>query len=216
MLRNLSNLFSMGYLGLIITFVTYALILFVALPFHEFAHAYIAYKMGDNTAKWNGRLSMNPLKHLDVVGSLMIVFLGFGYAKPVPVNPRNFRNYKLGMFLTSLAGPLSNILLATVSIILRGLLDTILPEYIVFFFDLFAQINVSLAIFNLLPIPPLDGYRIFSNILPRRWTYFVDQYQFYISIGLMVLIFANSSIITVPLGFLSEFVLNVLYNVFSW
>ena len=138
---------------------------------HEFAHGIIAYNLGDDTAYRQGRLTLNPLKHLDPVGSLMLLFIGFGYAKPVPVNPYNLSNPRKDMIKVAIAGPLSNLLLA--------LIGTFLKFSIYYFFTfaanettgtfiyIFIQINIFLAIFNLLPIHPLDGGQIFGNIISK-------------------------------------------------
>ncbi len=204
------------FLTLIFSFLSYAMIILVALPVHELAHGLMADKLGDNTARWNGRLTMNPFAHMDPIGTVMIFLLGFGYAKPVPVNPRNFRNYKTGMLLTALAGPLSNLLMAFVSLATLRLVYAIVPVGILYsilniFLVTFAQINVGLAIFNLLPIPPLDGFRIVANVLPARWTYFVDRYQMMITFGVMLLIFSGA--LDLPLQFLIDHVFVFLRNI---
>ena len=141
-----------------------------ALSFHEFAHAWMASKCGDNTAARMGRLTLNPMAHLDVMGSLMILFVGFGWAKPVPVDSRNLRDPRKDMMKVAAAGPLSNLLLAMLAgmawRLLGGtnfLLDTNFPVLIFYF----TQINVSLAVFNLIPVSPLDGSQIFSGYLMK-------------------------------------------------
>ena len=141
-----------------------------ALSFHEFAHAWMASKCGDNTAARMGRLTLNPMAHLDVMGSLMILFVGFGWAKPVPVNSRNLRDPRKDMMKVAAAGPLSNLLLAMLAgmawRLLGGinfLLDTNFPVLIFYF----TQINVALAVFNLIPVSPLDGSQIFSGYLMK-------------------------------------------------
>ena len=141
-----------------------------ALSFHEFAHAWMASKCGDNTAARMGRLTLNPMAHLDVMGSLMILFVGFGWAKPVPVDSRNLRDPRKDMMKVAAAGPLSNLLLAMLAgmawRLLGGinfLLDTNFPVLIFYF----TQINISLAVFNLIPVSPLDGSQIFSGYLMK-------------------------------------------------
>ena len=141
-----------------------------ALSFHEFAHAWMASKCGDNTAARMGRLTLNPMAHLDVMGSLMILFVGFGWAKPVPVDSRNLRDPRKDMMKVAAAGPLSNLLLAMLAgmawRLLGGtnfLLNTNLPVLIFYF----TQINVALAVFNLIPVSPLDGSQIFSGYLMK-------------------------------------------------
>ena len=141
-----------------------------ALSFHEFAHAWMASKCGDNTAARMGRLTLNPMAHLDVMGSLMILFVGFGWAKPVPVDSRNLRDPRKDMMKVAAAGPLSNLLLAMLVgmawRLLGGtnlLLDTNFPVLIFYF----TQINIALAVFNLIPVSPLDGSQIFSGYLMK-------------------------------------------------
>lgn len=141
-----------------------------ALSFHEFAHAWMASKCGDNTAARMGRLTLNPMAHLDVMGSLMILFVGFGWAKPVPVDSRNLRDPRKDMMKVAAAGPLSNLLLAMLAgmawRLLGGinfLLDTNIPVLIFYF----TQINIALAVFNLIPVSPLDGSQIFSGYLMK-------------------------------------------------
>ena len=146
-------------------------ILIFSLCFHEFSHGYIAYKLGDHTAARNGRLTLNPLAHLDPIGSLMILFVGFGWAKPVPVNPVNFSNPRLDMMKVAFAGPASNLLLAfTGGLMMRlvnivGLLQSEMFIQTLYFFIL---INISLAVFNMIPVAPLDGSQIFGNMISKN------------------------------------------------
>jgi Zn-dependent protease len=159
--------------------VFYLLALVISLSIHEFAHAWSAYELGDATARNQGRLTLNPVAHLDPLGALMILFMalsgwGIGWGKPVPVNPRNMRTEpRLGMGLTSAAGPFSNLALAAVAAIpLR--LGWSLPSVAVTFLLVMVIVNVSLAIFNLIPLPPLDGYGVLQGMLATfrtRWAY---------------------------------------------
>ncbi len=156
-------------------------VLVFALVFHEFAHAWVAHKLGDDTAAQQGRLTLNPLAHLDPMGSIMILFVGFGWAKPVPVNPHNFQNPRKDMMLVASAGPASNLLLAFIGgTIFRvaiagglqhGTLGTML--YI------FIQINIMLAMFNMIPLPPLDGSQIFNGFMIRKNPELVYKLQMY-------------------------------------
>ena len=169
----------------------------LALTFHEYAHAYVANMYGDDTAKQNGRLTLNPLKHLDPLGTIMIFLVHFGWAKPVPVNPNRLRNPKKDMLWISAAGPLANMALALISgIFLRLLL--IMAEtpdrhsimgLLIFMVFMSLQINLALCIFNVLPIAPLDGSKILFGLLPDRYRkiiYFLERYGPFILIGLIV------------------------------
>jgi Zn-dependent protease len=147
-----------------------AVILLVALPIHEFAHAFVAYRLGDDTAARMGRLTLNPLRHLDPLGSLMIFFVGFGWAKPVPVNPWNLRHgSRAGYALVAAAGPASNLLLAALVAVLwrLGLLDGATPN-VLQFASIFMYINVSLCLFNLIPLAPLDGSGVLGGLVGER------------------------------------------------
>ena len=141
-----------------------------ALSFHEFAHAWMAAKCGDNTAARMGRLTLNPMAHLDVMGSMMILFVGFGWAKPVPVDGRNLENPRVDMMKVAAAGPLSNLLLAMLAGMVFRLLNGtgLLSESIYLLILYFTQINIALAVFNLIPVAPLDGSQIFSAYLMRK------------------------------------------------
>ncbi|MDR0314593.1 MAG: site-2 protease family protein [Oscillospiraceae bacterium] len=195
-------------------------VVFCTLPIHEFAHAYTANKMGDDTAKRQGRLTLNPIAHLDPFGSLMILLVGFGWAKPVPINDRNFKNRRRGIVLTSLAGPASNIVMAFIMIVLMNIIifftnmNSSMFAYALFLFFSFASnINIMLALFNLLPIPPLDGYRALSTVLPADIEYKVSRYENYIMIG--VLVFAFSGFLSKPLVSVSGFIFTLLDSLAS-
>ena len=159
--------------------VMFILALVISLTIHEFSHAWSAYELGDPTARNQGRLTLNPIAHLDPIGALMIVFMsisgvGIGWAKPVPVNPFNLRtNPRVGMGLTSAAGPFSNLVLAALfAIPLR--LGLNLPSLVQSFFLVMIMVNVSLALFNLIPLPPLDGFSVVQGIIGTfrtRWAY---------------------------------------------
>jgi Zn-dependent protease len=169
----------------------------LALSFHEYAHAYIANKFGDDTAKQSGRLTLNPLAHLDPIGTIMIFLVHFGWAKPVPVNPHRLRNPKKDMLWISAAGPLANMILALISGILLRFIFAIggapnqhsiigLFTYAVL---MSLQINLALAIFNLLPIAPLDGSKILFGLLPVKHEgkiYFLERYGPFILLGLII------------------------------
>ena len=180
-------------------------VLLFALVFHEFSHGWVANKLGDPTAKNQGRLTLNPLAHLDPFGSLMILFVGFGWAKPVPVDSRYLANPRKDMMKIAFAGPASNLLLALIGgliIRLTGYVDTFTSMLI-----LFTQINISLAVFNMIPIPPLDGSQIFSGIMIQRNPQLVMQLQLYgpqILMGLIL--FGMFSGVSIIWAFMSPFV----------
>ncbi|MBW8350030.1 site-2 protease family protein [Bacillus sp. IITD106] len=170
-----------------------AAVLLIAFTVHEFAHAYTAYKLGDSTAKNQGRLTLNPIHHLDPIGTLLIFIAGFGWARPVPVNRYHFKNPRLGGILVSLMGPVSNFLLAFIGmgvlylLIVTGVAAS-LPALVMKFFDLFVYFNVLLFVFNLLPLPPLDGYRIVEDLLPPSVRAKMTQYEQFGSLIFIVLV----------------------------
>ena len=174
----------------------------MAVTFHEVAHGYVAYLCGDMTAKYAGRLTLNPLKHLDLIGS--IVFLAtrmIGWAKPVPINPSNFRNPLRDTMLVSIAGPLTNFALAIISAILSKILSIISIHSSFIFYKILmpiaiilklsVQINVAFGFFNLIPIPPLDGSKILMGILPANWRYKYLQLEPFGFILILILVFTN-------------------------
>jgi len=206
------------FIYLIISLGAMAFVVFCTLPLHEFAHAFIAVKLGDDTPRLSGRLTINPMAHISPMGALMIFLFGFGYAKPVPVRMRHFKNPKRDMAIVALAGPLCNILQAFVYMILFCAITNINTTnmgivYIAFFFYYAAQVNVSLGVFNLLPIPPLDGSRLATALLPAKYYFKIMQYERYIMIGLFVLLFTG--ILSTPLSFLSNIIFNLIYKVTS-
>ncbi|MCD6098581.1 site-2 protease family protein [bacterium] len=171
----------------------------LAITFHEFSHGYAAYLLGDPTAAYAGRLSLNPLRHLDPLGTIMLLFAHIGWAKPVPIDPRNFKNPKRGILLTSVAGPASNMLLAFLFGLLYRLWVNLFPPGI--YIDgstlhilaamllVTVRINLILAVFNLIPIPPLDGSKILFGLLPReydRMFYQLEMMGPFLLIGLII------------------------------
>ena len=205
----LLDLFRYGFSSeVIIGLFAAVFVVFCTLPVHEYAHALVATKLGDDTPRLKGRLTLAPLAHIDIMGALMILLVGVGYAKPVPVNPRKFKNPKAGMALTALAGPASNILMALFFMVLANICELIyssnpvlIVEVSYIFFTSAATVNVSLAVFNLLPIPPLDGSRIINLIIPSKYYFKIMQYERYIILGVFALIFLG--VLDLPLSFLT-------------
>lgn len=200
-----------------ILFLARLFVVFCTLPVHEYAHAFVADKLGDKTARLSGRLTLNPLAHIDILGAIMILFVGFGYAKPVPVNPRNFKNSKKGMALTALAGPFSNILMAVVFMFLSNVLSlfgsSLFVQAFYVFFSFAASINIGLAVFNLIPIPPLDGSRVLELLIPDKYYYKFAQYERYIVIVIFGLIIFG--VLDAPLAFLQNHLYSALNYIVS-
>ncbi len=172
----------------------------VALTIHEFSHAYAAHKLGDNTAMYMGRLSLNPLKHLDPIGALFMVFFRFGWAKPVPINARNFKNPRVGFAISALAGPLSNVLTAFFMMpvfllffrLYVGAIGSIAEVFLYntcYFLSSFVILNVGLGVFNLIPVPPFDGSRILNVILPPKLYFGIMKYERQIYWGVIAWLF---------------------------
>ena len=171
-------------------------VVILALTLHEFCHAQMAFRLGDPTAQRMGRLTLNPLKHLDPIGGIMFVLAGFGWAKPVPINPLYFRmrDKRKGIILVSLAGPVSNLLFALVAAFLMAIYVKFTGDVnsgLYKFLWYLCLINVVLAVLNLLPIPPLDGSKVMVSFLPWRWAEQYYQYERYGILILIVLIFTG-------------------------
>lgn len=204
-------------------------IILIALSFHEAAHAFVAYKMGDRTAYNLGRVTLNPIKHLDIMGAIWMLIFGFGWAKPVPINARNFKNPKRGMAFTAIAGPMANLLL--------GVFGTVLYSVVIFFFSakfasisqnqfvfnvfvmlmnffyLFGMMNFILMFFNLIPIPPFDGSRFFSLFLPTRWYFAIMKYERYTMIAVIAISFLCVRLFNIsPVSFVAEKLFDLISN----
>ena len=194
------------------------IVLFTAMPVHECAHGYVADKLGDNTARLQGRLTLNPFAHLDPMGSICLLLFGFGWAKPVPVNSRYFAKPKRDMALTAIAGPVSNILLAFIVMVALKICYGISPLFrhtavlstLVSVLSLMIILNLYLAVFNLLPIPPLDGSKFFGAALPGKAYYFMLRYERYVYIVLVILLFTG--VLSLPLQWLAQ----RLFGLLDW
>ncbi len=168
----------------------------IALSAHEFAHAFVAYIMGDTSQLSKGRLSLNPLKHLDIWGTVCLAIFGFGWAKPVQIDSRNFKDEKTGMIYSALAGPLMNFVIAFITLFIYCLfykfelvlIDSYLIYYICSFLEVLALINIGLGLFNIIPVPPLDGSKIIGGLLSDNLYQKMLRYERYISIVLIILL----------------------------
>ncbi len=215
-----------------IYYILSALAALIALTVHEYSHAYAAYKMGDDTAKNFGRLTLNPIKHIDPIGAICMIFLHVGWAKPVPINMRNFKNPRKGFAITAVAGPLSNLIMAFVSALLYLLTFALLRDVVfesanfafnlanntLLFLWIFHSINIGLAIFNLLPIPPLDGSRLLGLVLPEKIYYTVLRHEQKIYYGVLAWLLVGDYVAyalrSIPLIAASP-VLNFIVGIFS-
>ena len=209
-LQSIWNGLDWSYLLNIVLSVVPALL---CITFHEVSHGWVAYRLGDPTAKDAGRLTLNPLKHIDMMGLLMMVVFKFGWAKPVPVNMMRFRSPKRGMALTALAGPVSNVLLALVFLFLYGLLYRALysVQFLLDMIWLTAYISLALAIFNIIPVSPLDGSKVLFAFLPDRAYMTLMRYEKYGMLVLFVLVWLG-----VGNNILSEGIYRVYELLVNW
>jgi len=180
----------------------------IASTVHEYAHAYAAFKLGDATAKAQGRMTLNPLKHIDPVGAISMILFRFGWSKPVPINEYNFENRERDTAITSLAGPVSNLVLASLSALVNLLIANNTLPLIVFLLYTFTTINLALAIFNLIPIPPLDGHKIVRALLPKSLRYYWERLERYSIVLILLLI--------LPFSPLSRYVFSFINNTLMW
>ena len=195
------------------------IVIFLTLPVHEFAHGFVANKLGDPTPRYQGRLTLNPIAHIDPIGALGILLFGIGWAKPVNVNARYFKNPKWGMAITALAGPVSNIIMAFISLVLMNTIVVLniktgfgggIYLLVVTFFYYVANINVYLAVFNFIPIPPFDGSRVLFAFLPTKYYFSIMRYERFIFIGLLVILYLG--VFDYPLTAASGFIISGLNN----
>ena len=200
-------------------------VVLTALIVHEIAHGYMAYRLGDPTARNFGRLSMNPLKHLDPIGTLCMIFFRFGWAKPVPINTRYFKKPRRDMALTALAGPVANFILGFIGVAVFFVTAMLFPikasdvGYVLSlknvwftFIQTWIYLNVYLGVFNMIPVPPLDGSRIFLTFLPPKYYFGIMKYERYIMIGLMIALYLG--VLGGIIGFVGDFIIELMFEPF--
>lgn len=194
----------------------------ICVTLHELAHGFAAWKLGDPTAKNAGRLSLNPIRHIDVVGLICMAIAHFGWAKPVPINPRYFRHFRRDTAITALAGPVANVLIAFVFLTFYSVAawfslylgEPAWLEYLSLFFWYTAILSTGLAVFNLIPVPPLDGSKILFSLLPDRYYLWLLRYERYGFLLMAALLFFN--VLDKPLLFLRTGLLDLLWKVCQW
>lgn len=198
---------------MLFVYLVRAVAMLLIIPVHEAAHAFVSYKLGDPTAKNYGRLTLNPLAHFDPFGALAMILAGIGWAKPVPTDVRRFRHPKRDMAISAAAGPVSNLLMAYLGMILYKLAYYRMPvnsgQLAMLFLSIFISLNISLAVFNLLPIPPFDGSRIFLAFLPTRLYFKAMQYERYIMMAVLLLVLIGA--LDTPLYYLNQGAQRVLW-----
>ena len=199
------------------------ILIFLVSPLHELAHGFAAVKLGDNTPKWQGRMTLNPMAHIDYMGALMIILFGFGWAKPVQVNMYNFKNPKRDMAITAVAGPLSNFIVATVigiflapALVWSSGTDSALPNIIFNLLYYLIVFNIYIGLFNLIPIAPLDGSRILSAVLPNKYYYAIMRLERYSFLIIVVLFYVLNvgTVLSAIAGNYMNVLLSLSYKIF--
>ena len=203
------------------TILARIVVVLLILPLHEFAHGWMARRCGDDTAEASGRLTLNPIAHMDPFGTILLILTGFGWAKPVPINPARMNHPRSGVIWTSLAGPLSNLLAALAGTIGMQIVYPFYYEnggmilYAVYmFFSSFVTINISLALFNLIPAPPLDGSKVLIALLPYRQSMWVQQHSQILSMILLVLVVIGA--LSTPLSYLAYYIFKFFIWATNW
>ena len=205
----------MSFENALIQIAVILVIIFLILPFHEWAHAFTAYKLGDKQIKYSGRLTLNPLAHIDIFGSLCLLLFNFGWAKPVPINSRDFKYPRTFMAITAFMGPFANVLAALVGSLIyyavaafggASVINSTFGIYFTYFISVYIQLNCFLAAFNIIPIPPLDGSKVLFAFLPDKWLFAIQKYSMYFFIIIYLLLWTG--ILSVPLGFISNALIN--------
>lgn len=197
---------NMSFEAVVVQVLALLTVIIFVLPFHEWAHAFVALKLGDESVRYSNRLSFNPANHIDPMGAAFLLLFGFGWAKPVPINSNNFKNPKKGMAITAAAGPIANIVASiAVGLIYYAILAFIpfsnVLFYILMFLKYIISVNLFLAVFNLLPVPPLDGSKILFGFLPDKIAYKAYAYERYLYILLLILLMTG--LLSAPLGWVT-------------
>jgi len=210
LLSNLPGLIGILFKSPIIFVLVFPILIF-SLVIHEVSHGWAAYLMGDRTAMWLGRLTLNPLRHLDPFGTIALLFFGFGWAKPVPVNYLNLRDFRKGIFLVSIAGVAANFLFAFIAVLVNRLTVSYNIELLYSALSIIAYINILLAAFNIIPIPPLDGSKILISFLPDEYRYYMERIEPYGMFIILALLFMG--ILNPVIRFFQSLIIGII-NIF--